>query len=43
MVAQDRTTMPKNPHGKALIYPVSRWDNLMTYLRKGTWKSTISY
>jgi len=30
MAAQVRTTMPKNLHGKAFIYPVSRWDNLMT-------------
>ena len=41
MAAQVRATMPKNPHGKALIYPVSRWDNLMTWwpiLGTGTWK-----
>ncbi|TFG90525.1 MAG: IS66 family transposase [Candidatus Atribacteria bacterium] len=35
MAAQVRTTLPKSPFGKALIYSVSRWDNLMNYLRDG--------
>jgi len=35
MTAQVRTTLPKSPFGKALIYSVSRWDNLMNYLRDG--------
>lgn len=35
MVAQARTTLPKSPFGKALIYSVSRWDNLMAYLKDG--------
>ena len=35
MAAQVRTTTPKSPFGKALIYSVSRWDNLMNYLRDG--------
>jgi transposase len=35
MAAQVRTTLPKSPFGKTLIYSVSRWDNLMNYLRDG--------
>jgi len=35
MAAQVRTTLPKSPFGKALIYSVSRWDKLMNYLRDG--------
>jgi len=35
MAAQVRTTLPKSPFGKALIYTVSRWDNLMNYLKDG--------
>ena len=35
MAAQARTTLPKSPFGKALVYSVSRWDNLMNYLRDG--------
>jgi transposase len=35
MAAQVRTTLPKSPFGKALIYSVGRWDNLMNYLRDG--------
>jgi transposase len=35
MAAQVRTTLPKSPFGKALIYSVSRWDNLMNYLKDG--------
>jgi transposase len=35
MTAQVRTTLPKSPFGKALIYSISRWDNLMNYLRDG--------
>jgi transposase len=35
MTAQVRTTLPKSPFGKALIYSVSRWDNLMNYLNDG--------
>jgi len=35
MTAQVRTTLPKSPFGKALIYSVSRWDNLMAYLKDG--------
>jgi transposase len=35
MTAQVRTTLPKSPFGKALIYSVSRWDNLMNYLKDG--------
>jgi hypothetical protein len=35
MASQVRTTLPKSPFGKALIYSVSRWDNLMNYLRDG--------
>jgi hypothetical protein len=35
MAAQARTTLPKSPFGKALIYSMSRWDNLMNYLRDG--------
>jgi len=35
MAAQVRTTLPKSPFGKALIYAVSRWDNLMNYLKDG--------
>ena len=32
---QVRTTLPKSPFVKALIYSVSRWDNLMNYLSDG--------
>jgi transposase len=35
MAEQVRTTLPKSPFGKALIYSVSRWDNLMAYLKDG--------
>jgi transposase len=35
MAEQIRTTLPKSPFGKALIYSVSRWDNLMAYLKDG--------
>lgn len=35
MVEQVRTTLPKSPFGKALIYSISRWDNLMGYLKDG--------
>lgn len=35
IAAQVRTTMPKSPFGKALVYSVSRWDNLMQYLKDG--------
>jgi transposase len=35
MAAQVRTSLPKSPFGKALIYSVGRWDNLMNYLRDG--------
>lgn len=35
MAAQVRTTLPKSPFGKALVYSVSRWDNLMNYLKDG--------
>lgn len=35
LAAQVRTTTPKSPFGKALIYSVSRWDNLMNYLKDG--------
>jgi len=35
MAEQVRTTLPKSPFGKALIYSVSRWDNLMVYLKDG--------
>ena len=35
MAAQVRTTLPKSPFGKALIYSIGRWDNLMNYLRDG--------
>jgi transposase len=35
MAAQVRTTLPKSPFGKALIYSISRWDNLMNYLKDG--------
>jgi len=35
MVEQIKTTTPKSPFGKALIYCVSRWDNLMAYLKDG--------
>jgi len=35
MAAQVRTTTPKSPFGKALVYSVKRWDNLMNYLRDG--------
>ncbi|MFO7754821.1 MAG: transposase [Bacteroidales bacterium] len=35
IAAQVRTTMPKSPFGKALIYSVGRWDNLMHYLKDG--------
>ena len=35
MAEQVRTTIPKSPFGKALIYSISRWDNLMTYLKDG--------
>jgi len=35
MAAQVRTTLPKSPFGKALIYSVGQWDNLMNYLRDG--------
>jgi transposase len=35
MAAQVRATLPKSPFGKALIYSLSRWDNLMNYLRDG--------
>jgi len=35
MAEQVRTTIPKSPFGKALIYSISRWDNLMAYLKDG--------
>ncbi|MDX2432777.1 MAG: IS66 family transposase [Bacteroides sp.] len=35
MAAQVKTTLPKSPFGKALIYSLGRWDNLMNYLRDG--------
>ena len=35
MAEQIKTTLPKSPFGKALIYSVSRWDNLMAYLKDG--------
>ena len=35
MAAQVRTTTPKSPFGKALIYSIARWDNLMNYLKDG--------
>lgn len=35
MAEKVRTTLPKSPFGKALIYSVSRWDNLMAYLKDG--------
>jgi len=35
MAAQVRTTLPKSPFGKALIYSIGRWDNLMNYLKDG--------
>jgi transposase len=35
MAAQVRTTTPKSPFGKALIYSIGRWDNLMNYLKDG--------
>ncbi|MCK4992352.1 MAG: IS66 family transposase [Bacteroidales bacterium] len=35
MAEQIRTTLPKSPFGKALIYSISRWDNLMAYLKDG--------
>ena len=35
MAEQVRTTLPKSPFGKALIYSISRWDNLMGYLKDG--------
>jgi len=35
MAAQVRTSLPKIPCGKALIYSISRWDNLMNYLKDG--------
>jgi len=35
MAEQIRTTLPKSPFGKALIYSVSRWDNLIAYLKDG--------
>jgi len=35
MAAQVRTSLPKSPFGKALIYSIGRWDNLMNYLRDG--------
>jgi len=35
MLEQLRTTLPKSPFGKALIYSLSRWDNLMAYLKDG--------
>ncbi len=35
MTEQIKTTLPKSPFGKALIYSVSRWDNLMAYLKDG--------
>ena len=35
MAAQVRTSHPKSPFGKALIYSIGRWDNLMNYLRDG--------
>jgi len=35
MAAQVRVTLPKSPFGKALIYSISRWDNLMNYLKDG--------
>jgi transposase len=35
MAEQIKTTLPKSPFGKALIYSTSRWDNLMAYLKDG--------
>ena len=35
MAEQIKTTLPKSPFGKALIYSVSRWDHLMAYLKDG--------
>jgi transposase len=35
MAEQIKTTLPKSPFGKALIYSVSRWDNLIAYLKDG--------
>lgn len=35
MAAQVRTTLPRSPLGKALIYSIGRWDNLMNYLKDG--------
>jgi len=35
MAEQIKTTLPKSPFGKALIYSVSRWDNLLAYLKDG--------
>ena len=35
MAEQIKTTLPKSPFGKALIYSVSRWDHLMSYLKDG--------
>jgi len=35
MAAQVRAALPKSPFGKALIYSVGRWDNLINYLRDG--------
>lgn len=35
MAAQVKTTLPKSPFGKALIYSLGRWDKLMNYLRDG--------